>query len=99
MEPLPVQIRRLARREWPGEKIAAALGEPGQRRFRISGGERSKRFVDGGLPTFMGDGSRCVLGRNDADVMLGQRHIDERAALRAVDPAQDELRQRRPMAG
>src|SRR5277367_3467035 len=81
------------------KNVAAARGECGQRGFRLPGCERSERRIDGGLPLFLGDDLRRVLGRNDADVMLGQRHIDQRAAPRAVDPAQDKLRQRGPMAG
>ena len=99
MESLALRIRRRSRREWSSENVAAALGEPGQRGFRRPGGERSERLIDGGLPLLVGDVTRRVLGWNDADVMLGQRHVDERAAARAVDPAQRELRQRGSMAG
>src|SRR6185437_12974632 len=99
VEPLSLRVRReLSGRERSGEKVAAASGEPGQRGFRLAGGERSERFVDGGLPLFVGDSPRRILGRDDADVVLGERDVDERAASRAVDPTQDELRERRSMA-
>ena len=62
------------------------------------GGERSERFVDRGLPCSLGD-ERAASWAERCEHSFGDRHIDERAALRVVDAAKDELRQRRAMAG
>ena len=63
-----------------GKNVAAACGESCQRGLCLPGGERSERLIDRGLPSLTGDEAVRILSRNDANVMLGQRHIDERAA-------------------
>ena len=65
----------------------------------LPGGERDERGVDGRLPALVRDVPRRLLGGHDADVMLGERDIHERAALRTVEPAQDELSERCSMRG
>src|SRR5579871_6070372 len=70
VKPLPREIHGLARREGSAEQIPAALCEPDERGLGRSGGKRSKRLVDGGLPSLLRDRPGGVLGGNDADIVL-----------------------------
>src|SRR5271166_6269429 len=101
MEAMSLQrrLRQRAGREGLRQQVGAPVRHAGQRRLDFAGGERSQRLVDHRLPLLGRHRLRRLVGRDDTDVVLGERDIDERAASRAIEPAHDELRQRRPVAG
>ena len=88
VEPLPLR-RPPGRvgRKGLGEEVGAAFGEAGQRGFRPPAASAGTAASTAACQRSCGMALSRLLGRHDADVMLGERHIDEHAALRAVEPA------------
>ena len=97
-----VPLRRPPRRirgERTCKDIRAAVGKLVERRLRLSGRERTQRLVDQSLPALARDCPFRVFGRNDPDVVLRERDIDQNAALRSVEPSKHKLRERGAMPG
>jgi hypothetical protein len=73
-------------------RVESRLAQAAVRARGRAGDEGSNRRVDGALLLIAGHEPRRAVGRYKANIMCGQRDIDEHAALRAVEPAERELR-------